>query len=190
MNNPAILLFPNPRAWTAWLKVSHAKSDGIWMRLAKKGRALKSIDYAQALDGALCYGWIDSQKKSYDANSWLQRFSPRRSKSIWSKINTAKAEALIKSGKMRPAGLKQVQAAKKDGRWEKAYAGQKTMQVPKDLLAALAKNPKARAYFATLNSVNRYAILFRTHHAKKAETRARRIVEFVKMLEANKKIYG
>ena len=141
------------------------------------------MTYEEALGVALCYGWIDGQKKGFDDQYWLQKFTPRGAKSIWSKINTEKAEKLIASGEMRPAGLKAIEAAKQDGRWDAAYESQKNISVPEDFQSALEKNKKAKAFFATLNSANRYSFLFRLQTAKKAETRKKRIRQFVEMLE-------
>ncbi len=185
-----IVPFANKKAWADWLAKQHNNSTGVWLKLAKKGADVPSVTYEEALDVALCYGWIDGQKKGFDDQYWLQKFTPRGPKSIWSKINTEKAERLIASGEMQPAGLKAIELAKQDGRWEAAYEGQKTVSVPEDLQAALDKNKKAKAFFATLNSVNRYAILFRIHNAKKPETRARRIQQFVEMLERGERIHG
>ena len=184
-----IMLFVDTEAWAAWLDLHHAASPGLWLRLAKKDAEISSISYTQALDLALCYSWIDSHKKGYDAESWLQKFSPRKAKSIWSKVNCAKAEALISSGQMQPAGLAEVERARQDGRWEAAYDSQRNASVPADLQAALDASPEAAAFFATLSSVNRYAILFRVQTAKKAETRARRIQQFMAMLELHETIY-
>ncbi len=172
-----------------WLSKNHAKSPGVWLQIAKKDGAVKSVSYAEALEVALCYGWIDGQKKGFDASTWLQKFSPRGPRSIWSKINREKAEALIKSGRMQPAGLAAIELAKKNGRWEAAYDSHRTSTVPDDLQAALNQNPKAKAFFATLDSANRYAILFRLQTAKKTETRARRLEQFVRMLENHEKIH-
>jgi uncharacterized protein YdeI (YjbR/CyaY-like superfamily) len=172
-----------------WLAKQHDKFAGVWLKLAKKDAGIPSVTYDEALDVALCYGWIDGQKKGFDDKHWLQKFTPRGPKSIWSKINTEKVERLIVSGEMRPAGLKAIEAAKQDGRWDAAYASQKNMSIPEDFRAALDKNKKAEAFFVTLNSVNRYAILFRIQTAKKAETRAKRIQQFVEMLEKGEKIY-
>jgi uncharacterized protein YdeI (YjbR/CyaY-like superfamily) len=185
-----ILLFADARAWDEWLDAHHAASPGVWLRLAKKGAPLRSLSYAQALDEALCHGWIDSQKKPFDEHSWLQRFTPRGPRSIWSRINRDKVEALRAAGRMKPAGLAQVQRAQDDGRWAAAYASQSKATVPDDLQAALDGNPRARAFFATLDGANRYAILFRVHAAKKPETRARKIADFVAMLERGEKIHG
>ena len=185
-----ILPFASQKKWAEWLAKQHDKSAGLWLKLSKKGSGISSITYDEAVEIALCYGWIDGQKGSFDDRYWLQKFTPRGPKSIWSKINVAKAEKLIKSKQMKPAGLKAIAAAKKDGRWEKAYESQKNISVPEDLQAALDKNKKAKAFFATLNSVNRYAILFRIHNAKKPETRAKRIKQFIEMLQKNGKLYA
>ncbi len=148
-----------------------------------------SVSYAEALESALCYGWIDGQKATFDEQYWLQKFSPRRPRSIWSKANCEKAMALIEAGRMQPAGLRQVELAKADGRWDQAYAAQSKIEVPDDLQSELDKNPTAKEFFNTLNSVNRYAILFRIQTAKKAETRAARIKKFVEMLARHETIY-
>ena len=184
-----ILPFTSKKKWADWLAKHHDKSTGVWLKLAKKGSEIPSVTYDEALEVALCYGWIDGQKKGFDDNYWLQKFTPRGAKSIWSKINTERVEKLIKSGEMKPAGLKVVEAAKQDGRWDAAYESQKNISVPDDLQAALNQNPKAKVFFATLNSANRYAILFRIHNVKKAETRLRRIHQFVEMLERGEKLY-
>lgn len=184
-----VLSFERQEAWMTWLEKNHAKSPGVWLRLAKKATGVESVNYAEALEAALCYGWIDGQKKSDGDSAWLQKFTPRSKKSIWSKINREKALALIESGQMRPAGLQEIERAKADGRWAAAYDGQKAATVPDDLLTALNRNVRAKAFFATLNSKNRYAILFRVQTAKKAETRASRIQQFVEMLAKNEKLY-
>jgi uncharacterized protein YdeI (YjbR/CyaY-like superfamily) len=184
-----ILPFASQSKWAEWLAKQHDKSTGVWLKLSKKDSGIASVTYAEALDIALCYGWIDGQKGSFDEKYFLQKFTPRGSKSIWSKINTEKVERLITTGQMKPAGLKAVEAAKADGRWAKAYDSQKNMSIPEDFQAKLDKNKKARDFFATLNSVNRYAILFRIHAAKKEETRAKRIQQFIEMLEKNEKIH-
>ncbi|MEO7111956.1 MAG: YdeI/OmpD-associated family protein [Polyangiaceae bacterium] len=178
------ITFATPAALQRWLTTHHEKSPGIWLKIAKKDSGVLSVTYAEALDVALAFGWIDGQKASFDASYFLQRFTPRRAKSKWSQINCAKAAALIASGKMRPAGLKEVEAAKKDGRWVAAYAGQKTSTVPDDLRRALAKNRKAAAFFEEISSANRYAILYRLHHTTKPELRAAKIEKFTKMLAA------
>jgi uncharacterized protein YdeI (YjbR/CyaY-like superfamily) len=182
--------FESKKKWADWLAKQHDKSAGVWLKIAKKDADVSSVTYEEALEVALCYGWIDGQKKGFDDQYWLQKFTPRGPKSIWSKINTEKAERLIASGEMQPAGLKTIELAKQDGRWQAAYEGQKTISVPEDFQAALAKNKKANAFFATLNSVNRYAILFRIHNAKRPETRAKRIQQFVEMLARGEKIHG
>lgn len=184
-----IVSFANQRAWEAWLAKHHRTSQGVWLKIAKKASGHASVTYDQAVEGALCYGWIDGQKKPLDAQWWLQKFTPRRAKSIWSKINRAKALRLIASGRMKAAGLREVQSAKRDGRWVSAYDSQRTMPVPPDLRAALNKNAKAKAFFATLSSSNRYAILWRLHDAKRPETRARRLAEFVRMLQREEKLH-
>lgn len=187
--NEQLLKFASKQKWMDWLARQYEKSTGAWLKIAKKDSDIPSVTYEEALDVALCYGWIDGQKKGFDDKYWLQKFSPRGPKSIWSKINTEKAERLIASGDMQPAGLKAIEAAKADGRWEAAYAGQKTISVPEDFQTALDGNRKAKAFFATLTSANRYAILFRIHHAKKPETRLRKIQQFVEMLERGEKIH-
>jgi uncharacterized protein YdeI (YjbR/CyaY-like superfamily) len=184
-----IKLFKTPADWATWLAKNHLKSPGLWLRLAKKDSGLKSITYAEALEAALCYGWIDGQKKSYDERTWLQKFTPRGPRSIWSQINRDKALALIASGQMQPAGLAAVERARANGQWAAAYTSQKTITVPDDLQAALDASPKAKAFFAGLNSANRYAILFGLHTAKKPETRARRLEKFMNMLERGDKLY-
>lgn len=181
--------FATAKAWDAWLRKQHAKSSGIWMKIAKKGSATRSIGYPEALDGALAWGWIDAQKKGLDDDWWVQRFTPRGPRSIWSKINREKALVLVEQGKMQPAGLAAIERAKENGQWERAYDGQKNAKVPDDLAAALDANKKAKAFFATLDSPNRYAILHRIHLAKKEETRARRIAKFVEMLAKGEKLH-
>ena len=187
--DPPILVFANKKKWADWLARQHDKSTGVWLKLAKKGSEIPSVTYDEAVEVALCYGWIDGQKKGFDDKYWLQKFTPRGPKSIWSKINTEKAQKLIKSGAMRPAGLKAIEGAKQDGRWDAAYESQKNISVPDDFQAALDKNAKAKAFFTTLNSVNRYAILFRIHNVKSAETRTKRIQQFVGMLEKGEKLH-
>ena len=181
--------FANKKKWTDWLAKQHDKSAGIWLKLAKKDSGIASVTYDEALESALCYGWIDGQKKGFDDIYWLQKFTPRGPKSIWSKINTEKAERLIASGEMKPAGRKAIEAAKQDGRWDAAYASQKNISVPEDFQAALDKNKIAKDFFATLKSAERYSFLFRIQTAKKAETRARRIQQFIEMLEKNEKFH-
>jgi uncharacterized protein YdeI (YjbR/CyaY-like superfamily) len=184
-----VILFRDSKAWGAWLLKNHDKSGGVWLRISKKGAKIRSISYDDALEGALSYGWIDAQKKSYDQETWLQRFSPRRPRSIWSKINRKKAQALIEDGRMKPAGMRAVERARENGEWVTAYDGQRGIEVPPDLQKELKAHPAAKTFFQGLNSVNRYAILHRIQMAKKPETRARRIRQFVEMLERQEKIY-
>lgn len=189
LNDMPMLLFKHQKDWSAWLDKNHAKSAGVWLRIAKKASGSPSVSYAEAVEMALCYGWIDGQGKSYDDSSWLQKFTPRGEKSIWSKINREKAQALIGSGRMKPAGLKAIERARQDGRWDRAYDSSRTATVPDDFQAELDKNAKAKAFFATLNRSNRYAILFRLQTARKAETRAKRIQQFISLLAKNEKLH-
>ena len=187
-----ILRLATAAAWRAWLKANHKTSAGVMLVLAKgsaKAGAAKGVSYAEALDAALAFGWIDSRKEALDATHWLQRFTPRRPASPWSKINCAKAEALIAAGRMQAAGAAEVARAKDDGRWERAYHGARTSEVPPDLAAALAANKKAQAFFAALDGANRYAILWRVHQAKKAETRAERIKRFVAICARGERVH-
>jgi uncharacterized protein YdeI (YjbR/CyaY-like superfamily) len=183
------MTFESTDAWDAWLAAHHAGSPGLWLKIAKKGSAGKTISYSDALDVALCHGWIDGQKGRLDDDYWRQRFTPRKPGSRWSKINTERAAALIESGRMRPAGLREVERAQADGRWEQAYESQSRIAVPEDLARALAANERAREFFATLDGANRYAILYRIGTAKRPETRAKRIATFVAMLSEHKKIH-
>ena len=171
------------------LKNGPSASPGVWLKLAKKGSGLNSPTYAQALEAALCYGWIDGQKRAHDSASWLQKFTPRGPRSIWSKVNREKALELIEQDRMQPAGFVAIERAKQNGQWDAAYESQSRATVPADFQTALEASPKAKAFFATLNSVNRYAILFRVQTAKKAQTRSRRIEQFIAMLERGEKIY-
>jgi len=175
--------FASRDAWAAWLEKNHRAHEGLWLRLAKKGSGLRSVSYGEALEVALAYGWIDGQKRPENEEAWLQRFVPRSARSIWSKINREKALALIACGQMQAAGLEAVERAKECGRWESAYDSPKGAAVPEDFQAALDENPRANDFFRTLDSANRYAVLFRIQTVKKAETRARKIREFVEMLE-------
>jgi len=184
-----ILHMEGMKDWERWLTGHHESSPGVWLMIAKKGSALTSVSYAEALEAALCHGWIDGQKQAHDSEAWLQKFTPRGARSIWSKINREKAEQLIASGRMMPAGLRAIENAKRNGRWENAYHSAKGSTVPDDFLVAMAKSRKAKTFFETLNSANRYAILFRIQTAKKAETRARRIEQFIGMLERHEKIH-
>ena len=176
-------------SWARWLKRHHASAAGVWLRIAKKESGIASIDYPAALEEALCWGWIDGQRKSEDAQYFLQRFTPRTKRSIWSRINRAKVLKLIDEGRMQPAGHAEIERAKADGRWDAAYEGVSAATVPPDLQAALDANKKAAKFFATLDSRNRFAVLFRTQGAKKPETRARRIAQFVEMLAKGEKIH-
>ena len=176
------LSFASLDAFAAWLADNHASSSGVWLKLAKKGASLPSVSYAEAVEVALCWGWIDGQKQAHDERHWLQKFTPRGARSLWSKINRDKATALIAAKKMRAPGLAEIARAQRDGRWETAYDSPKSSTVPADLQAALDGNARARRAWASVDSANRYAILWRVQTAKKAETRARRIAELVAML--------
>jgi uncharacterized protein YdeI (YjbR/CyaY-like superfamily) len=184
-----VVLFADAREWSAWLMAHHLSSSGVWLKIAKKASGNVSVTYADALEVALIWGWIDGQKGTFDAAWWLQKFAPRSARSVWSKINRDKAIALIATGKMMPAGLAEVQRAKKDGRWDRAYESQSSASLPEDLAEALANNPRAEKFFATLEAHNRYAVLWRVQNAKKAETRARRIAQFVEMLAKREKLH-
>ena len=184
-----ILSFESQRAWEAWLDEHHADTPGVWLKIAKKGAAVPTVSYADALEGALCYGWIDGQKAALDEQFWLQKFTPRQPKSVWSRVNREKALALLAAGRMRPAGERQMEMAQADGRWEAAYDSQRTIAVPDDLQRALDNNPEAARFFSTLDGANRYAILWRIQQAKKPETRAARIEKFIGMLSRHEKIH-
>jgi len=184
-----IKLFKSKPDWAAWLEKNHRSSEGLWLRLAKKDSGLRSVSYKEALEVALCQGWIDGQKKPENEQTWLQKFAPRGPRSIWSKINREKAMALIASGAMKTAGLDAVDNARKNGRWEAAYDSPRGAAIPADLQAALDANPEAAAFFKTLNKTNSYAILWRIQTVKKAETRARKIEQFIAMLERKEKIH-
>ena len=184
-----ILLFASSEDWERWLDRQPAGSAGLWLKLAKKGSGTPSIDYPTALESALCFGWIDGQKRPYDESFWLQGFTPRKARSRWSRINRDRATALIECGRMREGGLREVELARGDGRWEAAYASQSVATIPEDLQAALAADPQAAEFFAILDSTNRYAVLYRVHEAKRAETRAKRIEKFVAMLHAHETIH-
>lgn len=184
-----IMPFASQRYFEQWLDAHHESSAGLWLKIAKKDTRIATVTYAEALDVALCYGWIDGQKRAFDEKYFLQRFTPRRPKSIWSKINCEKVEQFIKEGRMKPAGMKAVESAKADGRWDAAYASQGKADIPADFKVALDANPQAKAFFATLSSVNRYAIYFRIQNAKKPETRRRNIEKFIAMLAAGETIY-
>jgi len=185
----SIRLFKSPKNWAAWLDKNHQTSTGLWLRLAKKSSNLSSVSYQEALEVALCYGWIDGQKKPESDAAWLQRFLPRSSKSIWSKINREKALELIAREEMKPPGLEAIENAKKNGQWDAAYDSPSKAMVPSDFKTALDANPQAKAFFETIDRTNRYAVLWRIQTAKKPETRARKIEQFIAMLERGDKIH-
>jgi uncharacterized protein YdeI (YjbR/CyaY-like superfamily) len=184
-----IVPFVSREAWEAWLEEGHASSDGVWLKIARKGSGIESVTFAEALDVALCYGWIDSQRAGFDERFYLQRFTPRKPRSKWSQVNREKVAGLIAEGRMKPAGFREVERAKSDGRWDAAYEPQSTATVPDDLRVELEKNEGAREFFETLDSRNRYAILHRIQDAKRPETRARRIAKYVAMLAEDEKLY-
>ena len=184
-----VVAFGSRAKWKAWLAKHHTTSAGVWLEIAKKGSGIASVSYPEAIEVALCYGWIDGQKAAADGDHWHQRFTPRKPRSRWSKINREKATELIERGEMKPAGLREIDAARADGRWDAAYAGQRSMAVPQDLRDALARNDTARAFFETLDGTNRYAVLYRIHDAKKPETRRARIEKFVAMLEEHRTLH-
>lgn len=181
--------FASAAEWERWLEDNHAGSEGVWIKMAKKGSGIDSVHYPEVLESALCFGWIDGRREPLDERYFLQRFTPRRPRSRWSRINREKAERLIADGRMRPDGLGEVERARTDGRWEAAYEGQKRSTVPDDLQRELDARPGAKAFFLQLNGQNRYAILYRLQEAAKPETRARRLAKFVAMLEAGETIY-
>jgi uncharacterized protein YdeI (YjbR/CyaY-like superfamily) len=183
------LPFASKQEFEAWLEEHHATADGVWIKYAKKGTGIPTVVYAEALDVALCFGWIDGQAKPIDETHYMQRFTPRRARSRWSKRNVGKAEALIASGAMRPAGAAEIERAKADGRWDAAYDSPRTSTVPDDLAAELDRNPDAKAFFEGLNATNRYAILYRLQEAKRPETRARRLEKFVGMLKRGETLH-
>ena len=184
-----ILPFASPAAWEEWLEERHASSPGVWLKIAKKASGIETVTHAEALEAALCFGWIDGQRNRLDDEWFLQRFTPRRPRSRWSQINRDKVEQLTARGAMRPAGLREVERAKADGRWDAAYASQSKIEVPPDLQQALDDSPTAKEFFETLNGTNRYAVLYRIHDAKRPETRARRIEKFVAMLARGEKLH-
>lgn len=188
-NEFPIIFFKSQKKWRTWLLKNYSESNGIWLRLYKKNSGMKSINYDQALEEALCFGWIDGQAKSYDEQSYLQKFTPRRKRSIWSKRNTEKVEQFIKEGKMHSSGLAETEAAKADGRWEKAYDSPANVQIPDDFLKELSKNPKALSFFNSLNRTNIFSIVWRLQTAKRAETRMKRMEAIIEMLELGKKFH-
>ena len=183
------IAFASQEAWREWLAANHADADGVWLKFAKKASGLASVSYTEAVEVALIYGWIDGQAKGIDENHYLQRFTPRRKRSVWSKINRTKAEALIASGAMEPPGLAEVERAKADGRWARAYDSPRTAIVPDDLRAALDADPEASRFFEALDGNNRYAILHRIQDAKRPETRAKRIDKFVEMCRRGETVH-
>ena len=184
-----VLAFGSAGEFDAWLGEHHEGAPGVWLKIAKKGAPKPTVSYAEAIEVALCHGWIDGQKRALDEHYWLQRFTARRPSSPWSKINREKATALIEAGRMKPAGMREVERARADGRWERAYAGQRTAAVPEDLARELERDDAARAFFESLDSANRYAIVWRIEQAKRPETRARRIEKFLAMLRAGEKLH-
>jgi len=184
-----IKLFRTEAAWETWL-AAHGDAPGVWLKIAKKDTGATSVSYSQALDVALCHGWIDGLKRSCDEQYFLQRFTPRKAKSLWSKLNIGRVEKLVAAGRMQAGGTREVDAAKADGRWEAAYDAASAMEVPAELAAALKKNAKARKAFEALDRTNRYAFCWRVHTAKKPETKAARVEKFVEMLERGEKIHG
>ncbi|MWV47353.1 bacteriocin-protection protein [Paenibacillus sp. HJL G12] len=184
-----LLLCKDQQEWEAWLEENHDLSNGVSLQIAKKNSGLATVSYAEALDSALCYGWIDSRKETLDESSWIQRFGPRGKSSMWSQVNREKVQRLTEEGRMRPAGIAAVDNAKKNGRWEKAYEPQSKNAPPEELRAAFESHPRAKAFYETLNSQNKFAIHFRIQNAKKEETRLKKTAEFIRMLENGEKIY-
>ncbi|UVI30465.1 YdeI/OmpD-associated family protein [Paenibacillus spongiae] len=184
-----VLFFADQQSLENWLENNYDTSAGFRLQIAKKNSGVVSVSYDEALESALCYGWVDSQKETFDDKTWLQRFTLRGAKSIWSKVNKEKAELLITNGRMRPSGFKAIEAAKQNGQWDKAYESQSTASLPEDFAIELERNAKAKAFYDTLNRQNKYAIIFRIHNAKKQETRTKRIKQFVMMLEKGERIY-
>ena len=189
VSNLTVKPFPSQRDWEAWLEANHETSPGIWLKIAKKASGIQTVTHPEALESAICYGWIDGQRRALDEQFFLQKFTPRGSRSTWSRVNREKALDLVARGRMQPAGLREVARAEADGRWEAAYEPQSTATVPDDLQRELDANPRAAAFFASLDSRNRYAILYRLQNAKKPETRARRLAQFVAMLDEQRKLY-
>ncbi len=184
-----LVRFEDQSDWDVWLEKHHRSAAGIWVLIAKKGSGLRSVTYREALEAALCYGWIDAQKRPRDEREWLQQFVPRKNRSVWSKLNRQKALALVRSGRMKLAGLQAIERAKKDGSWARAYDSPSTARVAEDFQKALAASPQAKAFFQSLDRANRYAVLYRIQTAKKPETRAQRIARFVAMLERHEKVH-
>lgn len=183
------LLCKNQKEWEDWLARNHDQSTGVSLQIAKKNGGLSSVSYAEALDSALCYGWIDSRKEALDEKSYIQRFGPRKKNGIWSQVNKDKVQRLIEEGRMKPSGMEAVEIAKKNGRWDAAYEPQSRVSLPEDLEAALAEHPQAKAFYETLNNQNKFAISFRIQNVKRAETRKRKIEEFIRMLANGEKLF-
>jgi len=184
-----IIEFQSALAWEQWLEINHNREEGIWLKIAKKGKGIATVTYLEAVEVALCYGWIDGQMKSVDDVYFVQKFTPRRTNSIWSKINTERAEKLISEGRMRTPGLQQIEKAKSDGRWDRAYSSAKGMTLPDDFLTLLHKNKTAAEFYNTLSRSNQYAILFRLETAKRPETREKRLKEIIEMLSQGRKFH-
>jgi len=184
-----VYAFTNVGEWHAWLTKNHARNSGVWLRIGKKNSGLVTLTYDEAVETALCHGWIDAIRKAYDGVSFVQRFTPRKARSIWSRINRERVLALIESGAMMPAGLAAMETAKANGEWDRAYSPGSTITEPKDLLAALRKSPRAKAFYKELNAQNRFAILHRLEKSVKSETRAKRLAQFIAMLERGERIY-
>jgi uncharacterized protein YdeI (YjbR/CyaY-like superfamily) len=187
--DPEIMAFPSAKEWERWLAKTHASSTGVWIRFFKKGSGIPTVTHAEALAAALCFGWIDGQVKKHDEQSWLHKFAPRRPRSIWSKRNRELVEQLAAAGKMKPAGSKEVEAAKADGRWDRAYDSPSKMIVPEDFLHELSRNKKAKTFFETLDKANTYAITWRLQTAKNPHTRQRRMKAIIEMLASGKKFH-
>ena len=181
-----IFHFESAQAWEAWLAENHDAAPGLWLKVAKKNSGIDSVSYREAVDIALCYGWIDSQARSFDEAFYLQRFTPRRARSPWSRINRERATALMEQGRIKPPGLREIERAREDGRWDRAYEPQSAAEVPEDLQQALDRNPRAKEFFEGLTASQRYSILYRIQDAKRPETRARRIAQYVAMLDEGK----
>lgn len=189
LNSTPVKTFTTQQKLREWFEKNHAVSDGLWLKIFKKDSGKKTVTHAQALDEALCFGWIDGQRNSHDELSFLQKFTPRRSRSIWSKRNRENVERLINDEQMTPAGHAEIERAKKDGRWDAAYDSPKNMEVPDDFLKELKKNKKAREFFQTLNKTNKFAIAFRLHTAKRPETRERRMKDFLEKMARGEKLH-
>jgi uncharacterized protein YdeI (YjbR/CyaY-like superfamily) len=184
--NLEVIFCADEATWRQWLDKNYTRHEGVWLKIAKKGSGIQSVNHMESLDEALCYGWIDGQGMSYDEMYYLQKYTPRRPRSQWSKINVAKVEALIKSGRMQAPGLAEINAAKADGRWDAAYEPMRNLVVPDDFAVALRRSPKAQAFFDTLNKTQRFAFIYRIMTLKSAERRAARITQYIKLLEENK----